>query len=98
MTPGWFCEIGGRQYGPVSAARLKHLVMEGKLRPTDLVWREGTQKAPAQAVKCLFSNAKQAAPPAPSKPGAGVALEVTKPIEKPPPVRKKPAARTFAEV
>ena len=52
MNPPWYCEIDGRQYGPMDAARLKRLATAGKLRPTDLVWREGMQsKRPADTVK-----------------------------------------------
>jgi len=37
----WYCSIGGRPYGPVSEDELKKWIVEGRVGPTHLVWREG---------------------------------------------------------
>jgi hypothetical protein len=102
MNPPWFCEIDGRQFGPMDAARLKRLATAGKLRPTDLVWREGMQsKKPAQSVKGLFPEGGAAAPPAQEE--ELVELEVLETVEEeqeapPPPAPKKPKPRTLSEI
>ncbi len=67
MAADWYCEIDGEQHGPVTAAQLKQLAAEGKLKPSHPVWKEGMQKTvPAQTVKGLFdapaANAITAAP------------------------------------
>jgi hypothetical protein len=105
MNPPWYCEIDGRQFGPMDAARLKRLAAAGKLRPTDLVWREGMQKKkPAQTVKGLFQDSGGSSPPPPQE-EEPVELEVLETVEEeeveeapPPPARKKPRPRTLAEI
>jgi hypothetical protein len=37
----WWYELDGRQAGPVTAAALARLVDEGRVRPAQLVWKDG---------------------------------------------------------
>jgi uncharacterized membrane protein len=37
----WHCWIGGKRYGPVSDDEVRKWSTEGRIRPDDLVWREG---------------------------------------------------------
>jgi hypothetical protein len=47
-----------QQYGPFTARELRELGVGGKIRPSDLVWREGaTVRIPATQVKGLLSPA-----------------------------------------
>lgn len=56
MAGQWHYQQDGQHYGPVPAAELKRLVSAGKLAPTDLVRREGTERwVPAGQVKGLFA-------------------------------------------
>jgi hypothetical protein len=53
----WFYTQHGQQQGPVAAAQLKQLAVSGKLRPTDLVWKEGMANwVPASATRGLFPS------------------------------------------
>ena len=62
--PQWFFLNAGQQQGPVSAEQLKQLAGEGRLLPSDLVWKEGmAQWAEAKNIKGLF-------PPPPLPPAA----------------------------
>lgn len=55
MASRWFYTTGGNEFGPVAGAVLRRLVNAGKLLPTDLVMKEGTdQWWPAGSVKGLF--------------------------------------------
>ncbi len=58
MSPvEWFYAQENQRFGPVSAAELKALADAGKLRPEDLVWREGMDGwVPARRVKGLFET------------------------------------------
>ncbi len=72
----WFCQVSGQQYGPVAEAELRQWLAQGRLKPTDLVWREGMSGwVPASSVLA------SAAPP--PTPGA--------PAYVPPPPRSAPA-------
>lgn len=64
----WFVQHGGKQYGPLPAAKLKQLAADGKISPTTSV-RLGTDGAwvPASRVKGLFDSM---APASPSRPPA----------------------------
>ena len=61
----WFITAAGREQGPVSAAQLKQLAAEGKLKP-DMPVRRGdlAEVVPASSVKGLFAAAP--ATPAPA--------------------------------
>jgi hypothetical protein len=69
MSPvEWFYAQENQRFGPVSAAELKALADAGKLRPEDLVWREGMDGwVPARRVKGLF---EAESPPVPAGSGA----------------------------
>jgi len=54
MTSWWFSK-GTREFGPVSAKRLRGLARSGQLRPSDLVLQEGKSEwVPARRVRGLF--------------------------------------------
>lgn len=51
----WYYAQNDEQLGPVSAAALREMAVQGRLRPHDLIWREGMQRwAPAHKVRGLF--------------------------------------------
>lgn len=57
MAKKWFYVSNGQQYGPVSSSELKRLADEGKLLPSDLVWKEGAPEwIPASKIRKLFDN------------------------------------------
>jgi hypothetical protein len=74
MADEWYYACDGQQLGPITTAGLRLLLAKGKVRPGDLVWRDGMSNwapaaesrelcpAPAAAVK---SRAAAAAPAAP---------------------------------
>lgn len=41
MSQQWHYAQDGQQQGPITPSELKSLAASGKIRPTDLVWREG---------------------------------------------------------
>jgi hypothetical protein len=52
----WYYAQNDEQLGPVTATALKEMAQQGRLRPEDLIWREGMQRwAPANKVRGLFS-------------------------------------------
>src|SRR5947209_3115441 len=65
----WYVERDSEPVGPMSAAQLKRLADDGKLKPTDRVRRDEGAWVAASTVKGLFS-------PAPSQPGAAVPAPV----------------------
>lgn len=56
MPADLYCEIDGKQQGPITGGQLKQLAVSGKLKPHHLVWQEGkqTKAKPARAIKGLF--------------------------------------------
>jgi hypothetical protein len=53
----WYYSTGGKRQGPVSDAELQALAEEGKLRPSNHVWKKGMLNwAPASTVTGLFSE------------------------------------------
>src|ERR1041385_8310773 len=55
MLDQFYVERNTRKSGPFSAAQLKEMVVSGRLRATDTVWREGMKKPVlAGQVKKLF--------------------------------------------
>lgn len=86
----WYYARNDQQFGPVSAAELKHLADAGELSPDDLLWREGMESwATAVNLRGLFSGdaaantptAEQAAtmaPPDPAAPPAGDAARAAR--------------------
>jgi hypothetical protein len=54
----WYYAQDDREHGPVTAAYIAGMARTGKLRPEDLVWREGMEDwRPARSIKGLFSTA-----------------------------------------
>ena len=52
MAAEWHYSKDGQRHGPVSAAELKALAQDGKLTPTDMVWKEGKAAwQPAGSIK-----------------------------------------------
>ena len=51
----WKYQIDGQEHGPLDTKQLRQLARTGKLRPTDLIWREGLKGwVPAGKAKGLF--------------------------------------------
>lgn len=66
MAQEWYYLLDGEQRGPVSAAELKHLAAEGKLRPDDKVRKGGMDRwVAASQINGLF-------PPTAAGAGSGV--------------------------
>lgn len=52
----WYYAQGDEEHGPVTAVQLKALAEQGKLRPSDLIWKEGMEDwKPANEVRGLFA-------------------------------------------
>ncbi len=65
----WYYAVDDQEKGPVSSAELKELAASGKLRPDDLVWRDGMDDwSPASGVRGLKFKEPDA-PPVPTSPG-----------------------------
>jgi hypothetical protein len=48
----WYYAQDDREHGPVTAAYISGMARTGKLRPEDLVWREGMEDwRPAHSIK-----------------------------------------------
>ena len=61
----WFANIGGQRQGPVDSHTLRDWANQGRLKPSDLVWREGIEDwLPASKVKGLFDGVETARVPA----------------------------------
>src|SRR5262245_3959390 len=55
MASEWYYSHEGQRHGPVSSEQLRELVATGKLRPDDLIWKEGMDNwMPAGKAKKLF--------------------------------------------
>ena len=55
MNADWFYSVGDTRQGPVTEDDLKRLVADGRLRPADLVWRDGMPDwVEARTVPALF--------------------------------------------
>jgi len=69
MASEWFCEISGRQLGPLSSQQLRAMAEQGRLMPEHRV-RQGAEGpwVPAARVKGLFQGDATPAPPRPVKP------------------------------
>lgn len=65
MADAWFVGRGSERSGPFSAEVLREMAADGRLAPTDLVWREGMSAwASATTVPGLFVPSRPAAAPA----------------------------------
>jgi hypothetical protein len=67
MADKWYFAKGETKLGPYSSAQLKELADNGKILPSDTVWKEGIEKGvPAAKVKYLFSVPPAKVPPSPA--------------------------------
>jgi len=56
MTVQWYFASDQARFGPFTAAQLQELATQGRILPTDTVWRDGTERGvPAAKVKHLFA-------------------------------------------
>lgn len=77
----WYYAKDGEKHGPISNVDLRNLALEGKIDPTDLVWREGLGDwIVARKVKGLFDSPEQKAAPAEPAPPA-TEPPATEPVE-----------------
>src|SRR4051812_48609963 len=80
MSQHWFCAVGGQQSGPVDEAQVRQMVMDRRLGPEDLAWREGMAEwAPVRMIPDLaplaagpYAQPAVAAPVAPFAPMRGI--------------------------
>ena len=57
MAQQWYWTQNGQRNGPVDTAELKELARSGRLRPTDMIWREGLPNwVSATQAKGLFQD------------------------------------------
>ena len=60
MADQWYYGRDGQHTGPVTSQKLKELVDNGDVQPSDLVWKEGLSEwIQAKKVKGLFSNVER---------------------------------------
>ncbi len=87
MSADWFCKIGEKKVGPLSAQQLKTIVAKGQLKPEHLV-RRGSEGpwVPAGRIKGLFPEAPAGnAQSKDKKPPQSAAAPLPKAAAKPPP-------------
>ena len=59
MNADWFYSVGDQRQGPVTEDALKQLVADGRLQPTDLVWKDGMADwVEARTVPAFFAAPK----------------------------------------
>jgi hypothetical protein len=69
VNADWFYSVGDTRQGPVTEADLKRLAAEGRLKPTDLVWKDGMADwVEARTVPALFPARGQPARDADDRP------------------------------
>lgn len=57
MASGWYYSRDGASFGPFSSAELVALAQSGRLRPTDMVWKDTLARwTPASQIKGLFPS------------------------------------------
>lgn len=67
----WYYAQGDAEHGPVTAVQLRALAEQGKLLPSDLVWKEGMDDwKPANGVRGLFAPEAAGPSPPPDRSGA----------------------------
>ena len=72
MAQQWFCQVKGKEYGPISAQTLQQWAQEGRLSPDDLVRLDQGQWMSAKSLKGLiWPNVSPPTPPTPP-PNEGV--------------------------
>ncbi len=58
----WFCQINGKQVGPLSPAKLVEMVRAGKIKAETPVRKDDSQWVTAQSVNGLFESAGKKLP------------------------------------
>ncbi|HEV3204840.1 MAG TPA: DUF4339 domain-containing protein [Gemmataceae bacterium] len=57
MADQWYYGWGNKKFGPYSPTQFKELVEQGKIQPTDMIWKEGIEQGVlASNVENLFPN------------------------------------------
>jgi hypothetical protein len=70
VNADWFYSAGDTRQGPVTEPELRRLALEGKLKPSDLVWKDGMPDwVEARTVESLFPRRADAEPEADDRPG-----------------------------
>jgi hypothetical protein len=88
MADVWYYAQDGQQAGPVSAEQLQRLARSGRIRDTDLVWREGLpQWIQARSVGGLFAPSEWNSDPIPLAPDDRPAARDYDPDDRP---RRRP--------
>ncbi len=85
MTDEWFCEIAGREIGPLSAQQLRAMAARGQVVPGDRVRQGQSPWVAAEQVRGLFPLPPQPPAPPPPKPDN---LPTAQPAPRPPIVQK----------
>jgi hypothetical protein len=84
VSQDWYYSANNAQMGPISASELRKLALNGTLKPTDLVWKDGMAEwTPAQSIKGLFAPPPATAPKPVAErptPASGPALPDLPPI------------------
>lgn len=63
MNADWFYSAGETRQGPVTELELRRLAMDGKLKPSDLVWKDGMPDwIEARTVDSIFPRRAEAEP------------------------------------
>lgn len=69
MAAEWYVGRSGEQSGPYTSQQLIQLANEGRLSPTDVLWKEGMSEwAPCSSVRGLFGEAASSSNPLPRRP------------------------------
>src|SRR5262249_55914405 len=88
MTDRYFFSRDDTPFGPFSAGELRGLAASGQVRPTDPVWKEGSdRKVPAARVKNLFPALVPSPEPPEATPAPGARTAEPAPVGEPTPVR-----------
>jgi hypothetical protein len=85
MADEWYCEIAGREIGPLSSEQLRAMAAKGQILPNDCV-RQGVQGS-----WILARQVKGLLPPASDLPGG--ASEKSMPLSKAPPLQRGGVSR-----
>jgi hypothetical protein len=63
VNADWFYSAGDTRQGPVTELELRRLAMDGKLKPSDLVWKDGMPDwVEARTVEAVFPRRAEAEP------------------------------------
>jgi uncharacterized membrane protein YdbT with pleckstrin-like domain len=61
MADEWYVSRGGKRFGPVPAAQLRKLAAAGKIKSSDLLWKDGLNDwVAAESIKGLFPSSAPA--------------------------------------